>query len=188
MPSSPRPDSTTSLPPSRLQHSPSLPNIWSVLHPFSSFSAQLFHRLPPHSRPPIMSAVSPSPQHKSDPSTPAAPQKPASKSPEGAPLPTSDKVSLKANDTRHISIKASPLPARRRQRNDREQSQHLLTPPLTPSSSIRTAASADPADGRPEDRILVLQEQHEPEATRFLHVSKIILSSPKFLRADGFDR
>jgi hypothetical protein len=185
MPSSPLPDSTKSQPPSRLQHSPSLPNIWFVRPQSLHFSAQLYHRLPPHSRPPYMSSVSPSPQHKSDPSTPAAPQNPASKSPEGAPLPALDKVSLKGNDIRHISIKATPLPTRRRQRNDREPSQHLLTPPLTPSSSIRTTASVDPTDGRPEDKIHVFQELHEPEATRFLHVSKIILSSLEFLRAEG---
>ncbi|XP_006461170.1 hypothetical protein AGABI2DRAFT_192701 [Agaricus bisporus var. bisporus H97] len=140
MPSSPPPDS----PKSRLQHSPSLPNIW----------------LPPHSRPSRMATVPTSPQGNSDPSTPAAPQT------EGP-----HKLSLKADDTRRISIKATPT--RRRQRGDREPSQHLLTPPLTPSSSIKTTASADSIDARLGDKVHVLQELHEPEATRFLHLENV---------------
>lgn len=114
-----------------------------------------------------MATVPTSPQGNPDPSTPAAPQT------EGP-----HKLSLKADDSRRISIKATPT--RRRQRGDREPSQHLLTPPLTPSSSIRTTASADSIDARLGDKVHVLQELHEPEATRFLHVNRIILCLSSF--------
>lgn len=87
-----------------------------------------------------------------------------------------ESLSLKGSDTRSSTIKTTPLYTRKRQRKDRDASQHLLTPPLTPSSSIRTTASAGSADGKPDDKVQALQELQEPEATRFLYASKIILS------------
>ena len=81
-----------------------------------------------------------------------------------------EKLSLKGSEPRHTHMRMTHSHSRRRQRKDRDTSQLLLTPPLTPSSSIRTAASTGSADGKPDDKVQTLQELQEPEATRFLYV------------------
>lgn len=103
---------------------------------------------------------------------------------QGPSVPSSPKpprlVSIKQNDksetrSRHVKY-ASIDPAYRkhtsssskthaRRRTDRDQPHSLLTPPLTPSSSIRTTASRDSAP----ECVEVHHQEHDPEATREHH-------------------
>ena len=92
---------------------------------------------------------------------------------------TLDKLSFKASEPRHTHMITSHSYTRRRQRRDRDTSQHLLTPPLTPSSSIRTSASTDSADPKPDDKVQALHELQEPQATRFLYVITLIIPSSR---------
>ena len=90
---------------------------------------------------------------------------------------TLDKLSFKPSEPRHSHMKSTHSYTRKRQRRDRDTSQHLLTPPLTPSSSIRTSASTDSADPKPDDKVQALHELQEPQATRFLYVITLIIPS-----------
>jgi len=90
---------------------------------------------------------------------------------------TLDKLSFNPTEPRHTHMKT--LHTRRRHRRDRDTSQHLLTPPLTPSSSIRTSASTDSADPKPDDKLQALHELQEPQATRFLYVITLIIPSSR---------
>lgn len=83
-----------------------------------------------------------------------------------------EKPSLKGSESRR-NLKNTHSYTRRRQRKDRDASQHLLTPPLTPSSSIRTTVSTDSTDEKPNDKAQALQELQEPEATRFLYLENV---------------
>lgn len=80
-----------------------------------------------------------------------------------------ERLSVKSNGTRRSINKATGLHTHKRQRKD---APHLLTPPLTPSSSVRTTASAESPDGKQDDKVQALQELQEPDATRFLYVSQ----------------
>lgn len=74
--------------------------------------------------------------------------------------------------------KTSALPkTHARRRTERDQPQALLTPPLTPSSSIRTTASRDSASagvqqGRDQDDVAFKEEicDTDLDSTRFLLV------------------
>ena len=90
---------------------------------------------------------------------------------------TLDKLSFKASEPRHTHMKTTHSYTRKRHHRDRDTSQHLLTPPLTPSSSIRTSASTDSADPKPDDKVQALHELQEPQATRFLYVITLIIPS-----------
>jgi hypothetical protein len=184
-PQTPAPRRTKPSPP-RLQHSPSLPNIWHVL-----FKPNLtppvdstFYRFPPHSRPLPAHMSYATRDTTQNPDLSSAPSSQPSQPPSNTPRNIQSKIrrddmssaleklSLKGRGPRRSNIKATPSYTRKRQWKDRDPSQHLLTPPLTPSSSIRTTASADSADGKPDDKAQVLQDLQEPSATRFLYVSR----------------
>lgn len=101
-------------------------------------------------------------------SPPATPQSPPLK-PQSDELPLALQ-NLTLTDT-NVRIKTTASSSHKRRRKDRDVSHHLLTPPLTPSSSIRTNASAESGNGKQDDKIQALQELQDPEATRFLYVS-----------------
>jgi hypothetical protein len=129
-----------------------------------------------------MSSATTNPAHTSD-SSPTKVSVPPSQPPPNTPQKIQsdsrhndlasglEKLSLKGSDTRRSAIKTTPSYTRsKRQRKDRDVSQHLLTPPLTPSSSIRTTESADSAEGKSDDKAQSLRELQEPEATHFIYV------------------
>ncbi|KXN85367.1 Meiosis protein mei2 [Leucoagaricus sp. SymC.cos] len=160
--------------PPRLQHSPSLPNIWFPQHSRSLPTSMLSTASNPIQNP----ARSATPSAPSSQQSPNAPQNPQSKSHHEERPTAHENVPLKSSDSRRNAIKTTPSYTRRHQRKDRNPPQHPLTPPLTPSSSIRTNASTDSTDGNSDDKIQTLQEMQEPEATRFLHLENVSRVTP----------
>ncbi|KAF8638043.1 hypothetical protein AX16_010675 [Volvariella volvacea WC 439] len=128
-------------PPPRLQHSPSLPNIWFPPHsgpiPNKCFTG---NSSPPRRplTPPALGATENSTQNSVQQEMPPETKKmsgdgsnkpvPAAPPRGGSPAPT--------DPSRIQTMHKRPQP-------DRVESHPLLTPPLTPSSSIRTTASHD---------------------------------------------
>ncbi|KAF5380411.1 hypothetical protein D9615_004493 [Tricholomella constricta] len=155
--------------PPRLQHSPSLPNIW----------------FPPHSGPipPQFEVISRAPLQR--PSTP--PFAEANGEPKQPPSPAKPPPSRKFSDHREsLSFddlseylhETKPLKIQRRRRLDREQGygHSLLTPPLTPSSSLRTTTSVDSTgitDSNSDSIRDVHSDEAEYQSTRFLLLSNI---------------
>ncbi|KAF8070530.1 hypothetical protein FPV67DRAFT_1025632 [Lyophyllum atratum] len=152
--------------PPRLQHSPSLPNIW----------------FPPHSGPipPEFEEIFRQPLQR--PSTPPSVES------NGVPTSSTNRTAPQ-NDPEHVESfsfddlatnlqQTAPLKIQRRRRIDRDQGygHSLLTPPLTPSSSLRTTTSVDSA-GNTGATSEAIQETHLNEAdyqsTRFLLLSNI---------------
>lgn len=117
--------------PPRLQHSPSLPNIWYFIS-YKLYNKFIFlSRFPPHSGP-LPAKLNAIPRDNLHlPATPPA-------------LTTSFSLPRPDHTRPHVHSK-------------------LLTPPLTPSSSIRTADDLDDAT--------TLNQRANPDATRFLLVS-----------------
>ncbi|KAG5648520.1 hypothetical protein DXG03_003131 [Asterophora parasitica] len=152
--------------PPRLQHSPSLPNIW----------------FPPHSGPippQVEAIISRTPLQR--PSTPPLveahiepnqlPPSPVNTSPQ-----TSDhRESL--DDLGECLQQTMPLKIQRRRRLDHDQGHgySLLTPPLTPSSSLRTTTSVDSASNTDTTEYIkdVHGDEADYESTRFLWISNI---------------
>ncbi|GLB37508.1 putative RNA recognition motif 2 [Lyophyllum shimeji] len=152
--------------PPRLQHSPSLPNIWFPPHSgpippqFEDISRQPLQR---PSTPPVVTAdeTLSSPARRSD----ASEKK------------LEHRESASFDDIAHLH-QTPPLRIHRRRRVDRDQGQghSLLTPPLTPSSSLRTTTSVDSAgnaDASSEAVQRIYGDEADCEATRFLLLSNI---------------
>ena len=132
--------------PPRLQHSPSLPNIWYVLWcEKSQTSADRLPRCPP-SRGPIpeqFKKVMPR-EHLHLPITPPSLSKtfPLPLSPTKFPKSSDDTPKAESTQLPALaSPKKSLLPTKFNPK--RQQSHELLTPALTPSSSIGTSASTE---------------------------------------------
>ncbi|KAF9481522.1 hypothetical protein BDN70DRAFT_919730 [Pholiota conissans] len=140
--------------PPRLQHSPSLPNLWSPQSPDQDKS------LKEHCK---HQSIHPSPQDK-PPATMAEPQ------------------------TRHVKYasispalsKVSVMKTHTRRRTERDVPHALLTPPLTPSSSIRTTASFESSANverltNPESEENSNEETSDPdtESTRILLIENV---------------
>ncbi|KAH7874718.1 RNA recognition motif 2-domain-containing protein [Lentinula edodes] len=151
--------------PPRLQHSPSLPNIW----------------FPPHSGPipPKLIRMSFDNDHLLLDSE-------YSKKHEAPPQPSDKKQSEKPNvvpfrekpltNRPHVKINAQNTPSRRH-RIDNEPHK-LLTPPLTPSSSIRTTTSVDSSLGHGDNFAVVLSTEVAGRDDD--------LCPSRFLRVDNF--
>lgn len=155
--------------PARLQHSPSLPNIW----------------FPPHSGP-----IPPEIMSKDfflRPSTP-----PAATTDEDLLIKHSPTISsiqpprLRAKHVptephAHFVLGPDSIKPQRRRRREREQPVSLLTPPLTPSSSIRTTTSLDSSASHREklnndkDDADTFSEIRDPDtkSTRFLLLGNV---------------
>ncbi|RDB25017.1 hypothetical protein Hypma_007836 [Hypsizygus marmoreus] len=153
--------------PPRLQHSPSLPNIW-----FPPHSGPIPPQFEDLAREPLLRPSTP-PSGADD--GPAAVDKPAK-----SKKVLDHRESLSFDD---LSLdQTKPLNIQRRRRINREHGHSLLTPPLTPSSSLKTATSVGSTgntDGSSE-----LKESYGDEAdylsTRFLLLSNV----SKTVRAD----
>ncbi|KAF8236469.1 hypothetical protein L208DRAFT_1375985 [Tricholoma matsutake] len=153
----------TRVQPPRLQHSPSLPNIW----------------FPPHSGPipPQFEDATREPLQR--PSTPLAINSgptPSSSTPVDLQWAMEHRGTLSFDDL--FMPNTQPLKIQRRRRVDREHGHSLLTPPLTPSSSLRTATSIDSASAvEPLNDADTSSEPHgddaNHESTRFLLVGNI---------------
>ncbi|KAJ3516432.1 hypothetical protein NLJ89_g1135 [Agrocybe chaxingu] len=119
--------------PSRLQHSPSLPNIW----------------FPPHSGPIPREMVKNETATLQGPSAPSSPKI----NPSTMLSSPSEKPDARPRHVKYASIdpvyrkKTTSAKTHARRRTERDQPHSLLTPPLTPSSSIRTTASRDSREG-----------------------------------------
>lgn len=119
------------------------------------------------------------PQHAPAPSAltghspPATPQSPLPSSQNDDLQLAMQKLTVKDSNVRCNTIRTTNLSTHKRRRKDRDVSHHLLTPPLTPSSSIRTNASTDFPNGKQDEKIHALQELRDPEATRFLYLENI---------------
>jgi hypothetical protein len=82
----------------------------------------------------------------------------------------------------HFVLGPDSIKPQRRRRREREQPNSLLTPPLTPSSSIRTTTSLDSSTSHREklkndkDDADTLNEIRDPDtkSTRFLLVSTLL--------------
>ncbi|KAG6903026.1 hypothetical protein C0995_007459 [Termitomyces sp. Mi166 len=125
-------NNTRSHPP-RLQHSPSLPNIW----------------FPPHSGPipPQFEEMAREPLRRlSTPPCPDANLATSSLAKSSAEKGSNHRRESLSFDHAEHMLQARPLKISMRRRADREQGHNsLLTPPLTPSSSLKTAPSSDSA-------------------------------------------
>ncbi|KAF7315581.1 RRM domain-containing protein [Mycena indigotica] len=124
--------------PPRLQHSPSLPNIW----------------FPPHS--------GPIPPHLADavtnlkrPSTPPSTKQEPSSAPD---VPTKDNSTTKSMS--HLRV-------------NYDQSNVLLTPPLTPSSSLRTVASIESVVSGASSVGESVLSDFDTVSTRYLMISNV---------------
>jgi hypothetical protein len=166
--------------PTRLQHSPSLPNIWFVI--FLSWILlpvlNFVYRFPPHSGPIPGEMATNKSHHFQRSSTP-----PLSLRNEVSPTASSS-AEQRPRHVKYASIdpsfkKTSALPkTHARRRTERDQPHALLTPPLTPSSSIRTSGSRDSAasagvqQGRDQDDVVFKEEIRDTnlDSTRFLLV------------------
>ena len=175
-------DHSSRIRPARLQHSPSLPNIWFVILLFWIFlpvpDFLLFCRFPPHSGPIPREMATNKSHHFQRSSTPPISLR------NDVPLTGLSSAEQRPRHIKYASIdpsfkKTSALPkTHARRRTERDQPHALLTPPLTPSSSIRTTASRDSAasagvqQGRDQDDVVFKEEicDTDFESTRFLLV------------------
>lgn len=156
----------TRLHPPRLQHSPSLPNIWFVSLYFIQPFIYLFPRFPPHSGPLPSQLEDVIREPLQRPSTP------------NRVTPADHSRVMEHRGTLSFDgsyTTARPLKIQRRRRVDREHGHSLLTPPLTPSSSLRTATSIDSASAAGTTEISLetsaeLLGDDANESTRFLLV------------------
>ncbi|KAF8893952.1 hypothetical protein BD779DRAFT_1669467 [Infundibulicybe gibba] len=144
--------------PPRLQHSPSLPNIW-------------FPRLHRDASPAPLNDIPHSIPKRS--ATP--PPRISNASTEAMDITKKGKSGSKNMSPDVLAVSLSPLKKHdqksgRRRRSDR--SHPLLTPPLTPSSSIRTTASTESAQSREGNHTDELDppvdDKLDQESTRFL--------------------
>ncbi|KAG5731969.1 Meiosis protein mei2 [Termitomyces sp. T112] len=147
--------------PPRLQHSPSLPNIWFPPHSgpippqFEEITREPLRRLSTPPRPDIVNLATSSlakPSVRKD-------------------LDHRESLSFEHAQTR-------PLKISMRRRADREQghTNSLLTPPLTPSSSLKTAPSSDSvgqADVSSECNHENFGDEADPKSTRFLLLGNV---------------
>ena len=173
--------------PARLQHSPSLPNIWFVIFLFKIFLPVPdfvfpFYRFPPHSGPIPREMATNKSRHFQRSSTP-----PLSLRNDASPTASSS-AEQRSRHIKYASVdpsfkKAPALPkTHARRRTERDQPHALLTPPLTPSSSIRTTASRDSAlsagvqQGRDQDDAVFKEEicDINLDSTRFLLVGAFL--------------
>ncbi|KAG6845889.1 hypothetical protein H0H87_000695 [Tephrocybe sp. NHM501043] len=149
--------------PPRLQHSPSLPNIW-----FPPHSGPIPQQFEVMSREPIRRLSTPPPvENKVVPPLPVKAEKPAAHR------------ESRSFDHAERMQGTKPLKIQMHRRGDREQNQNhshsLLTPPLTPSSSLKTTVSSDSAANA--DSGSESHESHGDEAdyqsTRFLQLNNV---------------
>uniref|UniRef100_A0A0W0FH36 RRM domain-containing protein n=1 Tax=Moniliophthora roreri TaxID=221103 RepID=A0A0W0FH36_MONRR len=142
---SPSPQPAPSRPP-RLQHSPSLPNIWLPPHsgpiPFkiAAMDRDSFHRLPD------LSILQPPPEQRSESQTSrsrATRNFVATNMFNGVAATYEKPQVTQSSDPQVKSAKPSRKAKKAQRRATNDESHKLLTPPLTPSSSIRTVASID---------------------------------------------
>ena len=165
--------------PARLQHSPSLPNIWFVLSFFFGIlPVSVFlicsYRFPPHSGPIPREMATNFPRSSTPPLSLRDDTPTASSSVEQHPR------HFKYDPPFRKSSALAKTHARRR--TERDQPHALLTPPLTPSSSIRTTASRDSASariqqGREQDDVVFKEEicDTDLDSTRFLLVGETLM-------------
>ena len=161
---------------------------YSILHPYLTFGLSYdppcsvpdfspFHRFPPHSGPIPREMATNNPRDSQRSSTP-----PLSLRNDVSPASFSS-AEQRPRHIKYASIdpsfrKTSALPrTHARRRTERDQPHALLTPPLTPSSSIRTTASRDSASstgiqGHDPDDVAFKEEicDADPDSTRFLLV------------------
>ncbi|PPQ97394.1 hypothetical protein CVT26_006628 [Gymnopilus dilepis] len=148
--------------PSRLQHSPSLPNIW----------------FPPHSGP-IPSEMSKAEGTRLQrPSAPPSPKlSPSNVSSEKEHRALNRHVKYASIDP--VTTKDVTLKTHARRRTERDQPHSLLTPPLTPSSSIQTSASHESSNSaNPSfcaDDTAISEEIRDPDSdsTRILLLENV---------------
>jgi hypothetical protein len=157
--------------PARLQHSPSLPNIWFVISLFVIPILEICsYRFPPHSGPIPREMATNFPRS----STPPLALR------DDTPTASSSAEQYTCHFKYDPSIRKSSALSRThaRRRTERDQPHALLTPPLTPSSSIRTTASQDSAasagvqQGRDQADVVFEEEicDTDLDTTRFLLV------------------
>ncbi|KDR75806.1 hypothetical protein GALMADRAFT_226457 [Galerina marginata CBS 339.88] len=144
-----------------LQHSPSLPNIW----------------FPPHS--------GPIPRNMSKAESPREQRPSAPPSPEPSSPPVNSDKEARPGHVRYASI--DPIlhntlrpKTHARRRTERDQPHSLITPPLTPSSSIQTTASRDssnanaqPSSERGDATINEDIQDPDSESTRILLLGNV---------------
>lgn len=152
--------------PPRLQHSPSLPNIWFPPHsgPLPpKFAESTRDGLRRPSTPPLIMA-----------NLPTFNTTPPEKNPD--PTSSEQQESSAGPPSTCTPPKIQPPKIQRRRRIERENQHSLLTPPLTPSSSIRTTASIESTTHERKHRVPdgneSLVDIDTQDSTRFLLVSE----------------
>ncbi|KAG6832636.1 hypothetical protein H0H92_014472 [Tricholoma furcatifolium] len=152
--------------PPRLQHSPSLPNIW----------------FPPHSGPIQIEGVSREPPRRL--STPPFPDVDLVSS-TSTEKNMCHRESLSLDLVEHLQ-QTRPLKIQMRRRVDRDHGHSLLTPPLTPSSSLKTATSSDSAIDRDHETTQKSQvDETDRKSSRFLLLGNVSKPVPHDMLRDS---